>query len=211
MTISRRASVLVASLLTIGILASGGLAQSPQGTPDPYEDLTLEDAVATIEAQATQIAQLEQRIVSLSGGGSGGQPDSTAEAGQEYQVGEVISGEVFDVTVTGAEIVSSIQTYETVTPRGAFAIVYLTIVNTSNTSALFPYEDLKLATDSGQVFDYNSDTTVGVTISWYDTGIYDEVQPGLPYETAVIFDIPPTATGLTLTTANNFFSVPLEI
>lgn len=209
-TVSRNVLALVASLFALGVYVSGGLAQSTPATPDPYEDLTLEDAIATIEAQATQIAQLEQRIVSLSGSESRG-AQAAVETGQEYQIGEVISAEVFDLTVTGVQLVPSIETYQTITPRGVFAIVYLTIVNTSNTSASFPYHDLKLETEAGLVFDYDFDATIDVTVSWYDTGIYDPVQPGLTYQTAVVFDILPTATGLKLTTTNNLFSVPLDV
>lgn len=198
------------SAVIFALVAAGTVAQSTASTPDPYEGLTIEDAIATIEAQATQIAQLEQRIISLSGGGSA-EAQSTAEVGTEYELGQVIDADVFDITVTGAELVPSIQTYETLSPRGVFAIVYFDVTNTSNSSATFPYDDLKLSTSAGQRYDYDSSATIGVTISWFDSGIYDDLQPGLTYQTAVIFDISPTATGLELTTSTDFFRVPLEI
>ena len=96
------------------------------------------------------------------------------------------------------------------TPRGVFVAVHLTVVNTGMVPAAFPFSDLRLTDGAGRVFSPDSDTTTDWLIQNTDFYQSAELQPGLPYEAVVFFDVPRDATGLAPTTSDGVFTIALD-
>ncbi len=217
--------------LTVGLFSTSALGQSlastqaggsPIASPDAGEsatptNLTIMDAQSTISAQATQITQLKKRVEDLSRGDASSavniaSPTAIAVSDTDYALGETITGGDFDFTVTSAKLASSLDlSYEQLTARGVYVVVYMTVENTSNDPFVFPYSELRIKTGDNRHYGIDSDGTIGVAIGWFNGSMYDQLQPGLVYETAVVFDVSADATGLTLTTSNDFFTVDLGL
>jgi len=117
----------------------------------------------------------------------------------------------WEITITAHESVPSLATtFETYSARGVFLVVYMTVTNTGNDPGAFPYDDLRVTTDEDRTYNYASEPTFGFQIGTYNISLYEDLQPGLAYETAVVFDVPPDASGLALTTTGQAFEAPLE-
>jgi hypothetical protein len=102
------------------------------------------------------------------------------------------------LTVTGAEPVPTVSgASETFTARGVYVVVSLNVTNTGNAPQEFPYRDLVLRDARGRMFSVDTDPTIRL-IRTYDVSWYENLQPGLAYDTAIVFDVPVDATGLQL-------------
>lgn len=208
-------NVLLATVMLLGSVSSTASAQS---TPEvTIEDL--QERVAELEEENEALKEenekLKQRIEDMSGTsrtprqGSG---DSEADEAPTLQVGETWISDEWSITVTYVEVTPTLSTsYETNTARGVYAIVHMTIVNESSAPVAFPYRDLKIVDSDGRTYSVDDDALFNLTYVVMGAGsVYDEMQPGLPYDTGAIFDIPATATGLTLTTGNKVFLIELD-
>lgn len=103
------------------------------------------------------------------------------------------------LTVAGAESVPSVAAVlQTHTARGVYVVVYLSVSNTGDTPQAFPYTDLVLHDGGNRTFSVDTDATIPFQIEYYGVSMYEDLQPGLAYDTAVIFDVPPDAAGLML-------------
>jgi hypothetical protein len=198
---------------SIGMLGSGAVAQSdPAGTPSSAGELQTQVAEqqATIEALQTQVADLKQRISELSGPKAA--PTSAAAGGTTLKVNETFTNESWAITVTGYEISPTVDSsYEQNVARGVYCIVYFTVTNVGNSPVEFPYMDLQLSDSEGRSYGPDSDALFNLVYVIFESGApYEPLQPGLPYTTAIAFDIPADATGLTFTSENRAFTFSLD-
>jgi hypothetical protein len=116
------------------------------------------------------------------------------------------------LTVTGAERTPSIDAlFQTFAARGTYVVVSLNVMNTSNTPQSFPYNELVLLDASGRSFSIDADPTIPFQIETYSVAMYDELQPSLAYETAVVFDVPVDATGLRLEAEGQPWQIPIAV
>lgn len=200
------------------VIVSGGSWVVAQGTPPSESDLQTKVAEqqATISAQATQISDLKTRVSDVSGSKKPGATTAASSAGTSAEplaVGETYSGLNWDITVTGFEFAPTLDTnYQQNVARGIFCIVYITVMNNGNDPAPFPYADLQLKTSEGRTYSYDDQALFNLTyVVMGAGGSNDDLQPGLAYTTAVLFDIPPDATGLVLTAqSSSTYQVKLE-
>jgi hypothetical protein len=165
------------------------------------------DLEATVEALQTQVTELRDRI-------RGQRETPTPEPGQDgdlYEIGETFTVDPWEITVTGWELSPTLSTnYETNTARGIYALVYFTVTNVGDAPTDFPYDALALKTGEGRTYDVDDDALFNLQYTIYGLSRYDELQPGLPYETAVLFDIPPDSTQLVLTSEGDEFTISLS-
>lgn len=206
--------ILAMLVLSLGVggaaLAQTDTTGTPPGTPSatPPSVDELQARIAELEAQVAVLEaenqQLKQRITDLTQPAAA--PTNPA-TGATYAVGDTYTGEAWSVTVTNRELTSAISTdYDQHTARGVYLIVYFNVTNVGTAPAPFPYEDLVLTDSEGRSYTVDQDSLFSLTYSVFAIGSqYDALQPGLPYSTGVAFDIPPTATGLSLTTGDKVF------
>ena len=193
----------------VALLALGGTgwvgagAESTATPPSGSDALTATDYEATIEALQTHVAELDQRIAILSDNPETrgrSRDDGTEESGGEiqvYAIGEPVEVNTWSFVVDEAQLLSTLEmSYETLEARGVYLLVYLTITNSGNAPSNVPFDDLFVKAANGRLYGYDSDATFSVQYEDYDFGFYDDLQPDLPYETVVAYDIPANATGL---------------
>lgn len=111
--------------------------------------------------------------------------------------------------VTTVQSVSAIISFETLKARGVFVVVTLNVTNLSNTPAKLPYDDFRLIDGKNRTFETNASANIDIAVS-NGLSIFDNLQPSLPYEITLVFDIPADATDLTLTSSQAAFSIPLN-
>lgn len=204
-------------------VAGGGLTHptlSKAGASAATQTVAAEDLQATVEALQTEVADLEEenrdlrsqvRILARrttptpSSGTSNGTDDA-------FEIGDAIEvPNQFTITVTGVELVPSIETsFSSDVARGVYVVVDLTLINQQNEPTTFPFRDLYIRDGSKR---YGLDDSTGAfNIATYDLATnLDPLQPGLEYTMAAIFDVPADATGLELTTGEEAFTVDLGI
>lgn len=208
----------IAVLVGLVVVSSGGGWVVAQGTPSSEEALQTQVAnqQATISAQETQISDLKTRVSDVSGSkkpGATTAASSADTASAPLAIGDTYSGKNWDITVTGFEFAPTLETsYQQNVARGVFCIVYITVMNNGNEPAPFPYEDLQLKTGEGRIYSYDDQALFNLTYVVMGVGgSSDDLQPGLAYTTAILFDIPPDATGLVLTAQSSAtYQVKLE-
>jgi hypothetical protein len=191
-------------IATVFLLGSLGWANVvAQGTPTP----TSADYEATIEALETQVAQLQERVKALSeqrtaGSSSAAQAGETPESeAATYNVGDTVSVNDWSFAVTDVELAPTVDlSNEQFVARGIFVVVYLSITNSGNAPQSFPYDEFLVEDSAGRSYGLHTDSTIPFQIYVYDTSLYGDLQPGLPYESVAVFEIPADATGLTLKT-----------
>ncbi len=62
----------------------------------------------------------------------------------------------------------------------------------------------------GRTFTWNLHATVAYVLNQPQLSTSMMLQPGLTYETGVVFDVAPSASGFTLTTSRRAFAVKLD-
>ncbi len=105
----------------------------------------------------------------------------------------------WDIKVERTETVASISTvFGTHDARGEFLVVYIAATNTGLEPYSFPYPKLRLVDDSGRWFSYIHPPTDGMAYELTDRQTYEGFQPGIAYQTVIVFDIPADTSGLML-------------
>lgn len=181
---------------------------SAEATPDVCVDQN--EKITELEAQ---VKQLKKDLAKERKGDDGGdkKDDNKEKTGKKHKIGDTFKANVWEITVTGYETAPQLSSsYDTYTARGIFVIVYLSVNNDGNEPAYFPYDDLMIQTSEGRSYNYNSDATIGMVISSTGMGTYENLQPGLPIDTMVVFDVPADASGLLLTEKSKSWTVTLE-
>lgn len=161
----------------------------------------------TTEAIQTQIAGLEATMTAIA-------PNANATPTDQKEF--VFTGKWYDArfhVVVGAMDVMSQPLYEIISdellsPRGKFIAVEFEITNTGNEPVAFWEQGMLSLRDSkGRSFSPNSDASIAL-VSDRDLFVYD-YQPGLSYETVVVWDVPIDASGFTLDVNETGISIPL--
>ena len=121
-------------------------------------------------------------------------------------IGDTVGLPGWEITVTAVEEYGSVGDY---TAQGTYTYVRLTVTNTSAQPATFPYDGLVITDTNDQ--SYFSDLNATRETLTFDLGIAldQQVAPGESTNTAVVFDIPDSVTGLVLTTPSRVFAVQL--
>jgi hypothetical protein len=94
-----------------------------------------------------------------------------------------------DWTVT-VQIISLVPTFDILTADGTYAIVRLTLVNGTAAPRVFPYEELVLRDEHGNVYLPDSQARAVNAAGWFSV-----VPPSTPTDGMVIFDIQTDAHG----------------
>jgi hypothetical protein len=182
---------------------------------------TAQDAAdPTVAAYQTQVAELQGTIAALQtqvadlgerADASHGTPIvADTQDIAEYAIGEAFTTPDWGITVTGWEISPTLTTdYETNTARGTYVLVHLVVTKSGNEAGPFPYTDLSLKTGEGRTYPVDTHALFNLQYNTYGLTIYTDLQPGLPYETGVVFDVPPDSTQMALSTTDGLFNVPL--
>jgi hypothetical protein len=149
-----------------------------------------------INAQRTQIAELTNP-----------QPTPTPAA----EVGKSVTAGSWRITFQSTEIRPTAgQGSNTVTARGIFLVVNFSLENTETLPAEFPFMDLRVIDAEGRTFSVIHDATFFHMSYAFDLFPNEEIQPGLPYNFAVVFDVPTDASGFQFTTGENRFRITLD-
>ncbi len=216
------ASLVALVLAAFALPSSGGVAQEGGG-----------DTEATIAALQTQVAQqtgrlnaLTTRVARLEGVSANEILDPTGAAEPTprrptpaptatprtppTRIGQETVVDNWSLLVAGTESRDQFVGSEPVLPRGAFVIVSLEVTNTGNQPLDFPWRDLRLADGEGRLFSPSDDATITYHVYELDTSTSDELQPGLTYAFPIVFDIPPDAENLLLTSSDRVFSIDLD-
>jgi hypothetical protein len=109
-------------------------------------------------------------------------------------------------------VVTGLESYERVgdfTANGTYTYLRLTVTNTSDQPAVFPYDGLVIVDANDQ--SYFADLNATRETLTFDLGheIDQEIASGDALDTAVAFDVPDSVTGLVLTTPSRVFAVQL--
>lgn len=105
------------------------------------------------------------------------------------------------VTIERAEFADVLApgTYAETKARGKFLIVRATLVNESLNPIIIPTEDMRARDDKGRTYTISIDASFAATAE-DDTLVigFDSLQPGVPYETILAFEVAPDAQGFVL-------------
>lgn len=215
---TRRVAVAWLGVSAVALGAMGRFGVSAQSTPTSETNLEPAEYVATIQALQTQVAQLEDRVSALSENRSatsaqGTETPSSNPTTTTYEVGEQVDVDVWSFVVTSVELAPTVDLPDgQFVARGIFVVVYLTITNIGNEPASFPYDDLFVKDSAGRLYGWHSDSSSRFQSRIYDVTTYEDLQPGFAYDSVNVFDVPATATGLSLETEEpSPFSVSLGV
>lgn len=205
-----------ASAVALGVL--GKIGVSAQSTPTPEPEIEPAEYEATIQALQTQVAQLQDRVSALSENRSAttaqdAETPTPGVAADNYGIGEQVDVNDWSFTVTSVELAPTVDLpSDQFAARGIFVVVYLTITNNGNQPQDFPYRELFVKDSLGRLYGFHFDSTSPFQIYVYDISVSEDLQPGLPYESVAVFDVPADVTGLVLQTEDpSPFSVNLGV
>lgn len=116
-------------------------------------------------------------------------PTPTATVVPPAAMGQAVTyGDAWTVVVNA---VALLPTFGDLTSQsGAFARVSLTITNTTGDRLRFPYDDLVLLDEDGRTYFPSRDSKLVPEVGWFNW-----LEPSLPTEGVVIFDVATDATG----------------
>ncbi len=147
-----------------------------------------------------------------------GERASEAQAGADearsdaQPIGSTIEFGGWVITVEGTEIFESYTSvWGTHAPRGQFLAVYNTATNIGTEQAYFPYEDLRLVDGTGRWFSNNQSPTDGLSLDLTGQQYWELLQPGIPYQLGVMFDVPFDSSELLLVGSLATPSIAVEI
>lgn len=181
---------------------------------------------------ATRVAALETRVAVLEGGQGAavGTPFSSPAASASPVTNTVVTVPPpatpvatpaavqhlpitmqvppFEVTITGVTRATTVGEFMTATARGVYVVVNLTLLNTGNEPADYissaVFQGATLRDDQGRTFSLDHLASISAS---KDSGT--SFQPGLTYQVALAFDVPPDAKAFTLVVDGH--EIPLNV
>ncbi len=94
--------------------------------------------------------------------------------------------------------------------HGVYLVAYFEITNISATPLEFPFTEMKITDSQGRTFTTDEEATVAFQIVTYgDTPRVLELQPGLVYSFAFLFDVPTEASGFVFSDQGGSIQIPL--
>jgi hypothetical protein len=122
-------------------------------------------------------------------------------------------GKGWQVTVTTATRRPSLPDQAAAGPmqaRGVYVVLRLSVVNAGlQPAARFPWWNLRLRDGGGRLFTPQEGATLAFIADDRELDRPDSYQPGLTYREAVVFDVPPAATGWRLQADDGSLDLPL--
>ncbi len=128
-------------------------------------------------------------------------------------------GEAWRLEILDIRVASSFPNYSseadqglTIQARGQFLAIRMHVTNAGFAPVQrFPWWNLRLRDSQGRIFTPHRNATTSFVVA--ETKIREqrpeEYQPGLPYEEAVVFDVPIDQDRFTLVAADDTFALPL--
>lgn len=175
----------------------------------------LVDRPATGQSNADErIDALETRVAVLEAGA--GIDTTASEVGaprtETSGVGVAVESGNWTLTAVGSEFVTSAAPGSAidVTTNGQFLVVYFNITNNSAGPAKFPFTGTTVTDGQGRTFTANEQATVAFQVTVYgETPRVLQMQPGIPYDYAILFEVPPDDSGFTF--SDGTVKIPLGI
>lgn len=96
-------------------------------------------------------------------------------------------------------------------PRGEFLVLLVTVINTGSEPMSFPYGDIRLVDGMGRWFSFIHPPTDGMALEFTDQQYWEPLQPGIPYQTGIVFDVPPDTDGLLLVASFSEPNLAVEV
>lgn len=203
--------------LVVVVLIVAVVLNRPATSQDNYEEriASLETRVAVLEGgnRKTAVPANTPRVVARETPGAASTVDDpqAAEPSTPSGIGERIDVEGFTAVVTGTAMTSTVgNEYLSEAARGVYLVVYVTVTNTRQAPAEFPYDSFTLTDRGGRAFTPDSNAIITLLNMELDLSMYDELQPGLPYPAAIVFDVPFDAKGFSLVAEVSNTSIPLD-
>jgi hypothetical protein len=124
-------------------------------------------------------------------------PQASPVAGD---VGTTVRVGTWSVTLVGAEFSPDIAAGSWLAEEafGTFLIVRLNVVNEGIAPVAFPYDDAYVADDQHRLFTPNHSAMLSLLLDEFGLTPGEELQPGVTYPYALVFDVAPDATGFRL-------------
>jgi predicted metalloprotease len=181
------------------------LLASPATTPSTEEPAPTEEASPdepkdepTISPEATE-------------GSDGPTEDAetpTAESQEPvtFQLNESAQAGSFTIAATGTDRGGEIEQLQ---PDGEWLIVYVTVTNDGDSAAPFDYAEWNLVDSADESYAPSPQATDALVSTVVENGINEDLEPGESYDLAIVFDVPATASGISL--ATNDGSVVIEL
>lgn len=192
------------------LLGAVGLVRTKADALAQDDHTAIQTAVADLQ---TRVAALEIGVVTPAGTPFASPVTALASpvAAEGSDLGTTVRAGDWEITVTSTEASQGFKgIFEQQTPRGVYIIVRMSLTLTANAPLAFPYNDLVLTDGAGRTFSLDADATSDWLIQNTDLTTYAELQPSLPYDVVALFDVPPDAAGLILTSGEQLFSVRLD-
>lgn len=193
-----------ATLLLLGLAACGA-----DGTDEPRQGQSA-TATSTVRSTATRVATSPATASAATTPARTPTPrparTPTALPTPAPIIGDAVELPGWEITVTAVETYGRVGDY---TAQGTYTYVRLTVTNTGDAPAMFPYDGLVITDTADQ--SYFTDVNATRETLTFDLGIEidQEIAPGETTNTAVVFDVPDSVTGLILTTPSRAFAVQL--
>jgi hypothetical protein len=122
-------------------------------------------------------------------------------------IGDEVATEGWRITITGYDLYSRVGAH---TAAGVFLYLRLTVTNTDDQPAAFPFDGLVVVDSAGASFFPHGAATAETMTFDYGIDVAAALPPGAATNVAVAFDIPADATGLVLTTPSRVFEIRIE-
>jgi hypothetical protein len=203
---------LALGLALLPVLVACGPADEPDSSPTPTQSSAVQVSPTTsavaqgATATAPRATATARRTVTAT---RTPRPATTPTAipPPGPAIGDEVESEGWRITITGFDLYNRVGAH---TAAGVFLYLRLTVVNTDDQPAAFPFDGLVVVDSRGtSYFPHGAATAETMT---FDFGIEvdDQFAPGAPTNIAVAFDIPTDATGLILTTPSRVFEIRIE-
>jgi hypothetical protein len=137
---------------------------------------------------------------------------ATLPPGAFRQIGDTYQSGPLTVTVTGTEVKETIAGAATPVPpaEGKYLFVYFTLVVGGEQPLSFDYDSFVVIDSAGQGYLHDPVATNAALKPAVPNGTDEVLQPGVPYNLVVVFDVPKTSSGFVLRASDGSFPVQLD-
>ena len=202
----RRLSRRVKTWVVLGWTSAGLASLLVACGSDSRPGLGPEDR-ATIGANQEQVAEIQTQVAALITAVPSARP-ATPVASFEQSWDVVVEG----VTLTPSFLAATAEAGgdTVVEAHGTFLAVHLEVTNLGLVPFdRFPWWDLRLYDERGRMYTPQREATANFVASQSTIRKPDDYQPGIVYDEAVVFDVPPEARGFVLASTDGTVGGPL--
>ena len=135
------------------------------------------------------------------------QPSSSNTNIKIYKIGDKFTLNKITYTVNKVDKLDFIgNEFLNKQPDGIFYIISLTVENTDNKAREYFSPEFKIVDSKNREFTDDREATLYLKTSGYEPIFFEQLQPSLPKQGAVAFDLPTDANGLKLKIKDGMFS-----